>query len=99
MHPTGRQCQESGPPHELQIQMVACPRNQKSLQGEVVGFRRPLRLYGGPSIAARFPLKLDRDALTSRCIRPVEMSRIGWPRRLVVLTRRRIKKSSWSDPG
>ena len=28
--------------------LVASPRNQRYLQEEVVGFRRPLRLYGRP---------------------------------------------------
>src|SRR6266545_981295 len=45
-----------GSPGELQIQRVACPRNHHNLQREVVGFGRPLRLYSGPNMAARFPL-------------------------------------------
>jgi len=34
------------PAPQLQVPLVARPRNQRYLQGEVVGFRRPLLLYG-----------------------------------------------------
>jgi hypothetical protein len=39
--------------------MVAGPRNQRYLQGEVVGFRRPLRLYGGPEHRRQIAPQLD----------------------------------------
>ena len=43
--------------------MVAGPRNQRYLQGEVVGFRRPLRLYGGPQHGRQIPPQLDLKRL------------------------------------
>src|SRR5262245_52456066 len=43
--------------------LVASPRSQRYLQGEVVGFRRPLRLYGGPEHRRQIATQLDLKRL------------------------------------
>jgi hypothetical protein len=39
------------------------PRNQKYLQGEVVGIRRPLRLYGRAEHGGQIPSQFDLKRL------------------------------------
>jgi len=53
-------------PAQLQVPTVARPRNQRHLQREVVGFRRPLRLYGGPEHGRQIPSQLPPPFLRFR---------------------------------
>ena len=43
--------------------LVASPRNQRHTQGEVVGFRRPLRLYSRSQHGREVALQLDAEFL------------------------------------
>jgi hypothetical protein len=49
---------------QLQVPLVARPRSQRYLQGEVIGFRRPLRLYGGPEHGRQVPPQLNLKRLS-----------------------------------
>src|SRR6188474_3059834 len=48
---------------QLQVPLVARPRNQSYLQGKVVGFRRPFPLYGRPEHGRQVASRLDAEFL------------------------------------
>src|SRR5436190_1044637 len=51
----------SSTPAELQILLVACPRNHRYLQREVARFWRPLRILGRPEHRCQIPFQFDLE--------------------------------------